>query len=70
MMTNETLEKSPEQLIVEHLKENGQSISWLARKMNLTHGYVFLMLKGKEYTKKKLTETNRELINSILKTNF
>lgn len=62
--------KSPEELIVEHMENNGQKLSWLADKIGLTPGHLHSVLKGVEFTKRELTEENRKKINSALGTDF
>lgn len=66
----ETLFKTPEQAILEHLKENGQSISWLAKKLDLSTGHLYMVLKGNSKIKRELSEVNRLKINQVLKTNY
>lgn len=65
-----TMIKSPEELIVEHLENNGQKLSWLAEKIGLTPGHLHSVLKGVDFTKRELTEENRQKINQALNTDF
>lgn len=62
--------KSPEELIVEHLENNGQKLSWLALKIGCTVGHLHSVLKGVDFTKRELTEENRQKINKALNTDF
>lgn len=62
--------KSPEELIVAHLENNGQKLSWLADKIGCTPGHLHSVLKGFKYTKRELTEENRLKINQALGTEF
>lgn len=64
------IEKTPEELIVKHLEENGQKLSWLADKIGLTVGHLYSVLKGDEKTKRVLTDENKAKINEALKTTF
>jgi len=61
---------SAEQLIVKHLDENGQKLSWLAKKIQVTPGHLHSVLKGEGYTKRELTDENRAKINAVLGTNY
>lgn len=65
-----TMTKSPEELIVAHLENNGQKLSWLAEKIGVTAGHLHSVLKGVDYTKRELTEENRIKINQALNTDF
>lgn len=62
--------QSPEELIVQHLEDNGQKLSWLADKIGLTAGHLHSVLKGVDFTKRELTEDNRKKINEALGTNY
>jgi hypothetical protein len=62
--------KSPEELIVKHLEDNGQKMSWLADRIEVTVGHLHSVLKGDEKVKRTLTEENRRKINSVLGTSF
>lgn len=64
------VEKSTEKLIVEHLKENGQKMSWLAEKLELSSGHLHSVLKGSGNIKRELTKENLTKINNYLGTNF
>jgi len=66
----ETILKTPEQAILEHLKENGQSISWLAKKIDLSTGHLYMVLKGNSKIKRDLSDENRLKINQVLKSNY
>lgn len=59
-----------EQLIVNHLKENGQKMNWLADKLGLSAGHLHSVLKGKGKVKRELTEENLAQINEALGTQF
>ena len=61
---------TPEELIVQHLVDNGQKLSWLAAKIGLTPGHLHSVLKGVDYTKRELTEENRRKINAALGTDY
>jgi uncharacterized protein YehS (DUF1456 family) len=61
---------TPEEQIVNHLKENGQKIQWLADRVGFSRQYIGLILTGKGKDKKRLTPEIREKINTILKTNY
>lgn len=61
---------TPEELIVKHLEDNGQKMSWLAKKIGLTQGHLHSVLKGVGYTKRELTEENKKKINEVLRTNY
>ena len=63
-------EKTTELLIVEHLKKNGQKMSWLAKQIGVSQGHLHSVLKGDMYKKRELTPENREKINTVLNTNF
>lgn len=63
-------ELTVEQQIVKHLNENGQKLSWLANKIEVTSGHLHSVLKGIGNTKRELTEENRQKINSVLGTNY
>ncbi len=64
------IEKSPEELIVEHLERNGQKMSWLAVKLEVTPGHLHSVLKGEGNTKRDLTDDNLKKINEALGTKF
>jgi Mor family transcriptional regulator len=59
-----------EKQITEHLKLNGQKMSWLAKKINLSPGHLHSVLKGKAGVKRDLTEENLKKINEVLETEF
>ena len=59
-----------EEKIVNHLSDNGQKNSWLAKKLGCTPVHLHFVLKGNAKTKRELTPKNLEIINQILKTNF
>jgi lambda repressor-like predicted transcriptional regulator len=61
---------SPEDLISRHLKENGQSIAWLSRKVNRSRPYLHNVLRSPDPWKKRLTPELRAKINTVLKTNY
>lgn len=61
---------TPEELIVKHLEDNGQKMSWLAQKIGVSQGHLHSVLKGSGYTKRDLTEKNKEKINEVLGTDF
>lgn len=61
---------TPEELIVQHLADNGQKLSWLADKIGVTAGHLHSVLKGVDFTKRELTEDNRRKINEALKTDY
>jgi hypothetical protein len=61
---------TPEELIVKHLEDNGQKLSWLANKVGVTVGHLHSVLKGVKYTKRELTEANRMKINEALGTHY
>lgn len=65
-----TAAKTPEQLIVEHLENNGQKMSWLAEKVGVTAGHLHSVLKGEGNAKRDLTEENLAKINEALNTKF
>lgn len=65
-----TIALSVEEKIVLHLKENGQKMSWLATKLNITPGHLHSVLKGEGINKRDLSEDNRIKINELLGTNF
>ena len=48
--------KTPEEMIVEHLENNGQKFSWLAEKVGITSGHLHSVLKGVGFSKRELTE--------------
>lgn len=60
------IQLSAQKLIAKHLKDNGWSISWLARKVDLDVRHLSGILRGVQY----LTEKNRQKINTFLKTNY
>lgn len=62
--------KTPEMMIVEHLENNGQKLSWLADKIGCTAGHLHSVLKGVDFTKRELTDENRTKINQALGTDF
>lgn len=62
--------KSPEQLIVDRLKDNGQMLTWLADKIGVTGGHLHSVLKGVGKVKRDLTDENLKKINAALGTNF
>ena len=62
--------KTPEELIVEHLENNGQKMSWLADKVGVTAGHLHSVLKGIGFSKRELTEENLKSINEALGTKF
>ncbi len=66
----QTVTKTPEELIVGHLEANGQKYTWLADKLELSVGHLHLVLKGKGDDKKVLTEKNLNKINEALGTKF
>ena len=66
----EAIELTPEQSILSHLKENERSISWLAKKLDLSTGHLYMVLKGNNKIKRDLSEDNRKRINEVLNTNF
>ena len=59
-----------EEKILQHLKENGQMLSWLAKKIKVSTGHLHSVLKGKDDVKRTLTDKKKQAINSVLKTNF
>lgn len=65
-----TMTKTPEELIIEHLQENGQKLSWLAKKIECSIGHLHSVLKGDEFRKRELTEDNRKKINEALGTDY
>lgn len=65
-----TKEQTTEEKIVAHLEENGQMLSWLANKLDISVGHLHSVLKGKDGVKRVLTEENRIKINEALNTNF
>lgn len=69
-MMPKVINKTPEELIVEHLEANGQTYTWLAKKLDLSVGHLHLVLKGEGENKKALTEANLSKINETLGTNF
>ena len=69
-MPETTIEKTTEQLIVDHLRDNGQKLSWLAEKIELSLGHLHSVLKGEGNVKRELTEENLTKINSALCTKF
>ena len=66
----EIITRTPEELIVEHLQENGQKFSWLAEKIGVTSGHLHSVLKGTGFSKRELTNDNLKKINKALGTNF
>lgn len=69
-MGSKILSMSVEEKIIEHLENNGQKMSWLAEKIGVTPGHLHSVLKGEGFTKRELTDENREKINTALNTNF
>lgn len=65
-----TIEKTTEQLIVDHLENNGQKLSWLAKRIELSLGHLHSVLKGEGNVKRELTEDNLKKINEALGTKF
>ena len=61
---------TPEERIVKHLEDNGQKLSWLAKKIGVTVGHLHSVLKGVDFTKRELTEENRRKINEALNTDY
>lgn len=59
-----------EQQIVKHLTDNGQMMSWLADKIEVTPGHLHSVLKGKDFAKRELTSENLQKINQALGTDF
>lgn len=68
MATTET--KTPEELIVEHLENNGQKLNWLASQCGVSVSHLHFVLKGKDGVKRDLTDDNLKLINEALGTKF
>ena len=66
----EVLKKRVEEMIVEHLNNNGQKLKWLADKIDVSVGHLHSVLKGDEKVKRSLTEENLKKINEALNTNF
>lgn len=65
------INNTPEKMIVEHLKSNGQKMSWLAEKIGVTAGHLHSVLKGKKKNvKRDLTDENLQQINEVLGTEF
>jgi len=62
--------QTPEELIVQHLENNGQKLTWLAEKIGCTTGHLHSVLKGVDFTKRELTEENRKKINEALGTDY
>ena len=62
--------KTPEEQIVEHLENNGQKMSWLADKIELSAGHLHSVLKGEDNVKRELTDENLKKINEVLGTKF
>jgi len=69
-MMNKTIERTPEEKIVDHLEANGQKYTWLAEKIGISVGHLHLVLKGEGLNKKALTQDNLDKINDVLGTNF
>lgn len=65
-----TIDKSAEELIVAHLEDNGQKMSWLADKLEITAGHLHSVLKGEGNVKRELTDENLKKINEALGTKF
>lgn len=59
-----------EEKIVKHLSENGQKMNWLADKIGVTAGHLHSVLKGENFSKRELTQENRNKINEALGTNY
>ena len=66
----ETPIKTVEEQIVQHLKDNGQMLKWLAGKIGISPSHLFCVLKGEDRQKRDLTPSNLEKINEVLRTNF
>lgn len=62
--------KSTEELIVKHIENNGQKLSWLDGKIGLSVGHLHSVLKGEGDVKRDLTPDNLIKINKALNTNF
>jgi hypothetical protein len=69
---SDTTTKTPEELILKHLEDNGQKMSWLAKKIGLTVGHLHSVLKGDgdKGSKRVLTIENRKKINAALNSNY
>jgi plasmid maintenance system antidote protein VapI len=61
---------SPEQKIYRHLKDNGQSIQWLANKLPISRSHLSRIINGRANNKRTLAPDVRAQINQILKTNY
>lgn len=59
-----------EEHIINHLNDNGQKLSWLAEKIEVSDGHLHSVLKGKGLIKRDLTPDNLDKINSALGTSF
>lgn len=59
-----------EEKIVKHISENGLKTNWLAKKLDISVGHLYCVLKGEGNQKRDLTDGNRHKINAILGTNF
>ncbi len=66
----ELTKETPEMLIVKHMEDNGQKMSWLASKVGVTPGHLHSVLKGEGFVKRELTDENRNKINEALGTNY
>lgn len=62
--------QTPEEMIVKHLEDNGQKMSWLADKIGVTVGHLHSVLKGKPEVKRSLSDDNRKKINELLGTSY
>ena len=62
--------KTAEQSIAEHLNDNGQKLTWLAKKIGVTSAHLFFVLKAEDNKKRELTQSNLDKINEALRTNF
>lgn len=63
-------ELTVEQKIIKHMEDNGQMLSWLASKVEVTPGHLHSVLKGEGNVKRELTAENLEKINKALGTDF
>jgi hypothetical protein len=61
---------SPEQKIYRHLKDNGQSIQWLADKLPISRSHLSRIINGEGNNKRTLAPEVRHQINQILKTDY
>ncbi len=62
--------KTVEENILEHMKDNGQMMTWLSEKIGLSNGHLTNVLKGEGGAKRELTTENLAKINAALRTNF